>query len=765
LIILACIPFIFGFLLASRLLRESERYLRWALAYALGLLAFVAVLNAFFHIVSFRYSVYLTIGALAAGAFALTRVHRSTASTSTMNAFESIIIPLLALTAAFIALFWQMNHSDDDFFIHGPLMALYLRDIFPPHNPWFPDLPLRGHYGRDLTIAGVSALSSDRFLAVQYVFTALNQAAVVFVAHFTARRYLRSATQALLAVLLAYLAVINDARTGLLETFQNNNSFANLFLFTNLYLYLTALGRRRYGLVILSGCSLGTYALVYETNFGLLMLLFVAFPFALALTRRRWRARYFTMTFAIIALAGALAVFEGGALTDVVNRRMLSHQSTRTSEDVRRMTQQITITFPKHPARITSWRGDTYSVWTWRIVREAGLFVGLLPLSAVLMVVNRRPWGILLAGLSVLAILVPALVDFGAFNSESLRFLMLAGVAASMLGGIVIGEMWEYVRRQRWRASSILGMTVASMLVASCWPSIKWALRQSAEVVFRPTNFFLSAERWACNGSGARYCEPIDVLTAIRMQPLTHGRDRTLVGIQATERRGTIYAHAVVAMFARTFLTGAGLVVSYDQAFSMLRIGWHPVGFRARVFWKTGDVGLLDDLRADYLLLDPDGLDSGVYWTLQHEPRLERVLRHEDRGLVREVYRVRAAPSPLPTSVQDVRVLRINIPNRFEPAEVYGLTLAMSSATPLPRIRGSALIRTLDGVSINAEDEVRHIIALRRDGRNSWTGTLWFVTPFEAGEYEVALYAWDGPTRRPMTDGLGKPIIFTIRVD
>ena len=40
--LLTLIPLAWGYLLATSLLRESQRWLRWSLAYALGLLSFLA---------------------------------------------------------------------------------------------------------------------------------------------------------------------------------------------------------------------------------------------------------------------------------------------------------------------------------------------------------------------------------------------------------------------------------------------------------------------------------------------------------------------------------------------------------------------------------------------------------------------------------------------------------------------------------------------------------------------------------------------------
>ena len=118
------------------------------------------------------------MGLLAAGSAAIVLIKPRRAPLASGMPPHGIWLVLFCVTAFLFPLLSQMKSSDDDFFIHAPLMALYLKNNFPPRNPFFPDLPYSGHYGRDLTITSLSILFGQQFLLVQYVLTALNQAAI-----------------------------------------------------------------------------------------------------------------------------------------------------------------------------------------------------------------------------------------------------------------------------------------------------------------------------------------------------------------------------------------------------------------------------------------------------------------------------------------------------------------------------------------------------------------------------------------------------------
>jgi hypothetical protein len=768
--LLIALPFVFGYLLVARVLRETCTQLRLSLAYALGLLAFLTGVNAFFHFYTLRHSVYLTLAVLAVSSIGLLKLRPLTSFRLTVSRSESLVLWALALTAFFDALFWQMRSSDDDVFIHAPLMAAYLRDIFPPRNPIFPDLRLFGHYGRDLTIAALSSLVGERFFEVQYAVTALNHAVLIPLAYFVGRRYFRSSNQALLAVLFAFLGVNNAARGGLLETFQNNNTFANLFLFVGIYLALAVVTRRQVLHVVVGGLALGTYSVIYETHFGVLLIVLGAFPLVLGVCRSRWRLRHLVRTWSMLLIAGLVSIVQGGTVTDVFWRHVSgTRMEVSQSEDERRMTQEIRIGFPKSEFRITSPQGEEYPFWSLRLVRESGIFVTILPLTIALMIVWRKLLGVLVGMIATASLLVPATVDFGAFNSESLRFLMLGGVAAAMLAGVSMAAVWSGCCR-RWPAGRpVVTACLACILLASFWPSLHTAFTLFSSVARSPADYFLVPEDWACSQPLVRPCAPLDVAAAVALRGIANPGERTLVYNESDDRHAVLVVQSLMAAFSRTFVVGAGIRVAPAGLFSMAQPYFEPTGFRARAFWQTLDVGLLDDMQVTYLLLDPEALPPDVYRQLVMEPRLDRIVRREDGdGLAaREVYRVK----PLSKTAQvvdgeSVHLLGVEWPSMITAGHVYRLPVVLAAA---PTVSGGELgityrVNFAGGPQVNAGDEVRQRVGLEPAGPLTWRGAVWFAAPYEPGDYEVHFLRWRDDLPHPRRLAYeGKPLRISVR--
>ena len=771
--VLSVIPLAWGYLLADRALRESQRWLRWTLAYALGLLSFFIGVNALFYWLPLRWAVHATVALLGLGSVILIYLpgRRPVHVARRLGPIEGPVLAILALTAFFQALFWQMQWSDDDFFIHAPVMALFFRDVFPTQNPYFPHLTFVTHYGRDLTISAVSVLFGEHFLAVQYILTAANQAAAVLVSYFTARRFLQSPAQALWAVVFAFAGINFDGRRGLLETFQNNNSFATLFVFLNVYLFLTALARRSRLLALISGTALGTFAVFYESSFGLLGLTFAFFPMVLCALRWRWRLGYFTGTAIVLVIAGVLALVEGGIVTELAKRHVFrASAGPQFREEERRMSHELKIRIPKPGFTITGpFKGDEYPLWSRRLAEDAGTFVPLLPLTGALMLLRRKPWGILMAGLSALAILIPALIDFGTFNSESLRFLIVGGAGGAMLFGVALGMLWEKARGWGTMPRAIVAVVLAGVASISIWPSARSAYDVLRAAALYPRDHYLVAEEWGCTVVLPHLpCEPIDVSAAIALRPFIRPGDHVLVDFRDDNLATLMSAEATFVTFARTFLSGPGLRIVPEGNPSQMTPLWDAEGFRARVFFATGEVSILDDLDVDYVSLNPANLAPSVYAKIRRDPRLERVVHVEwpGGGAVREAYRVKPAATPEAwTPPRPFRIVSLTKPPEMLARWVYPVTLSLTGDGPgIPRLRLSYEVRLLPGTLANANDEVRLPVTLHRNGSGQWTGTLWLATPYEAGRYEVHLFAWDGSTRSPLRDPSGGPVTFSIDV-
>jgi hypothetical protein len=771
--LLTLIPLAWGYFLATRLLRESQRWLRWSLAYALGLLSFLAAVNALFHFLPLRPAVYLSLALLLLGSALLFRLPGLRIPPSPLGPVEGPVLALLALTAFFEALFWQMQWSDDDFFVHAPLVALFLRDVFPPQNPYYPTLPWVGHYGRDLAIAATSVLFGERFLAVQYFVTAANQATAVLIVHGTARRFLRSPSQALWAVLFAFAGVNIVGRRGLLETFQNNNAFAFLFLFVSLYLFLTAFTRRSLIVTGLAGLAFGTFALIYETSYGLLAIAFAAFPFVLCALRRRWRLRYFAVTAGLLLLSVALALVQGGTLSELAKRRLHAHETNiaLSSED-QRGTHQTRIRIPKPGFTVTGgFTGEDYPLWSWRLAEDSGVFVPLLPLTAFVMLWRRRPWGILVSGLGAVAILIPAAVDFGSLNSESPRFLIVGGVAAALLFGVTAGMTWDAVQRRGPWTRRILAGGLTCIAVLALWPSTKVAFEVARRAARYPREHYLSAEEWGCaRARKGRHCEPIDVCAAAALRSVIRKGERVLVNFSDDDAATLISAQAVFSAIARAPLSGATLRALPEGNAPQNVPYVDGEGFRARAFFATGEVNLLDDLGVSYVYLNPERVASAVYRRIQHDPRLERVLHLEwpGGGAVREAYRVKPVLTALASiAPQELSVVSAEPPARMLAGRVYPVQLVLFGTGRWGRtaVRLSYEIRHPGGKLETWTDEVRLPVELEPAGPRHWRGTLWLATPLEVGNHDVSIYGWDGDTRVPLRGLDGRPVVIRVRVD
>jgi hypothetical protein len=587
------------------------------------------------------------------------------------------------------------------------------------------------------------------------------------------RRFLRSPSQALWVTLFAFAGVNFGSRRGLLETFQNNNSFAFLFLFVSLYLFLAALTRRSPAVVVLSGVALGTYALVYETSYGLLALAFAAFPVTLCALRRRWRLRYFVVTTGILLLSLALALVQGGVLTELAKpRRAGGTGDVAKSMDERRMSKELIIRIPKPGFRITApFTAMEYPLWSWHLEKDAGTFIAVLPLSALLMLWRRRPWGILIAGLSVIAILMPAAVDFGGVNSESLRFLLVGGVGAAMLFGVVLGMAWDTARHRPGWLRSCLAVALASIAVVCFWPSVRVAFDVVRAAARYPRDHYLVAEEWGCTPVlPRRPCEPIDVAAAVALRPMTRAGERALADLGGADATTAILAEATFMTFARTFVAGPGIRVLREGTYTQMTPFWEGAGFRARAFLGTGEVTILDDLGVTYLYLNPDLLAPDVYDRIQHDARLQRLLHVEapGGGAVREAYRVTpttTAPSWLVP--EPFRLVSVTPPPRLEARHIYPVSLLLiaPSAQPGGTLRLSYDLRFPDGRLVTVNDDVRLPVALRPAGPARWATTLWLATPYEPGLYDLHLYAWNGPSRLPLPHTDGRPAVLRIQVE
>ncbi len=631
-------------------------------------------------------------------------------------------------------------------------MGLYLKDNFPPLNPFFPELPYRGHYGRDLTIASLSILFGGKFLSVQYIITALNQAAIILLGYLTAKRYLGSYRQAMLGILFVFLGV-KGSKTGLLEVFKNNNSFVYLLLFLNVYLYFRSMVRRDIASKIITILVFAVYGIVYETHYAILLIAVSLFPLFLSILRRRWRLRYFTITGFIVASSFLIALVQGGAITDLAKRYLLrSTDHSVVSEEIRGASQEVEVKFPRKGFRITSWRGDEFDVFSKQLLKEAGFFVLFLPLTVPLMVYVKNYWGIIFSMLSIFAILIPASVDFGRFNTESLRFLFFGGMSAAMLFGITLGMVGERLFQNTRIDKRLLLLVGVGILIFSLQKGLEKGVRVFAEAAKYPENFFFNPEEWACGPVAARYgvgriCDAIDVAAAKKIEPTMKRGDVILDNLYSHSIGATLNAKAVVSAFSGAYVTGMGIKFSKDRAFTMGVGYFKQVGFRAMTFWNTIDVDLLHELKTNYLYVDPDNIPPDLYKKLRGEGQLELIHRETDEisSQVREIYRVgnssRAESLFVPA---DFRLSSVKMSETLTAEHFYQIPVVFSTRDP--KFNGEVKMSYkifYKGRRVDMNDEVKQTVRLKKQGKDGHMGSFYFVTPYDEGDYDLEFYVLD----------------------
>ena len=489
-------------------------------------------------------------------------------------------------------------------------------------------------------------------------------------------------------MLLVFMAV-NGGRVGLLEVFQNNNSFVYLLFFLDVYLYFTAILRREVAPTIIAGLMFAVYGIVYETHYAILLMSVSLLPFIIALLRRRWRWRYLTTTAAIAVVSIVIALFQGGTLTDVAKRYVLkTGERVKASEDLRGASQEITISFPKKNFRITSWRGDTYPIFSSDLIAEAGTIFIFFPFALALMVWRKNYFAILFGLIAIFAVLVPAAVDFGRFNTESLRFLFFGGLCAAMIVGIAGVMTYGAIAARRWVNPGWLQLAAASILIALFVPTAEKAVHVFNDAAKHPDNFFWNPQQWASEGTvtdnGYRWdrVAPVDVEAARKLHALTKEGDVMLTNLYDPLDVTALRRVALLSALSGSYVTGMGVRFSKDLSYSMGSNFVKQAGYRAIAFWNTMDPDLLRDMKVNYLYVFPDNLPPPVYRKLSTEPGLQLLVAASDStGLdKREVYKVIEHPTPAPESPpRNLRFHSADLPPTIRTERFYRMPVVFTS--------------------------------------------------------------------------------------
>lgn len=659
----------------------------------------------------------------------------------------------LAALSLGVACLLQALHIDDDYWIHTPIQGMLAHGDFPPHNFFFPNIQLKGHYGRDLLIALWTLHTGWTTFTSQFVMTSLLQPMQLFLVYWALRRQTGLQAPALWATLSVALAVQVSDRCGLLVVLQNNNAPLHTWWALVLYAFALTWTQRTLNWALVLGVTLGSMAIVYETHFGLSCLAsLVTFAFGLAWLPRP--GQFLRLGLAVLVTATSLAFTQGGPLTDLAVRR-ISHAEAEGKPDIGLSTQNqlVTLSFPKQklwqirclpaPNRWVEKLSD--SAWLYRTDQMADPNLGYAPwwdpsvlglhsfplyLSPLLLawaLRRRQPLCLWLVTFGFFAFFTPALVDFGpVFESEYMRWQFAAGLGFAAALGMAVGPHIEQSVGQRRPIAVVwlFFLIYASVdLRHNAWEL--WDHWQSARRSGRPT-WYWGAHDWVTRQPALDFSEA-DWQTAQWLNLHCKLGETLLVGPLARP-------HQVSYESTMTGLTG--LKASRRIPLDSDKVGLVPSRQRADVgcFLQTGDPEYLNFTPAEWVLLrSPYPLPSHpqVNWKKWAERCVGRISHPPLNWST-------GWSSPLNTQVSIQ-----GLPDLLDEGKVYPIEVNCPSPPQTgrlvigPRLRGQRHSDPQDWIPY----------ALDSKGPKMW------MAPHQAGRYTLEYLWWDPQGLHPLSGG------------
>lgn len=472
---------IFGFLLARRLLAEPCWWLSLTVAPLLGL--FTALLWGG---VTLRWLPWWPWMASTALLFGLgIRCLRRLPEPAAFRAPSPGWWCYLLIGGSGVTLFAWFHQSvgmvvDGDFFIHGANVGLFSRGYLPPVNP-FLGVPMHGHYGRDLAIAIFSRDFALSPLTAEWVLTWIWQLLSFILLAFWLRRELDCDAAGVLGSGLAFFGMSFSSYCGLSELVANNNPIAFCLLIVIGWVVFRAFHQGRSSWVV-AGLLLGLDAMIYENHFGVVGLSLLLF----------WRRPRMVLTVGLLALITAVL------LSGVVRSTARGAPESGSEQTIRvRLFKKEIFCLrtdnlrPSRPfeTRARPWAADFapsslyQPLWSPAILNSFWYPVWLLPCTTLLLAWSGRRFGFSPVGLwwacvGWLSLLAPALADFGFFEAETARWLVVTALGAAVALGVGLGQWWH--RRPR------SGVPLTLLLLAINSVSLQVALHDLVQAYRHP---------------------------------------------------------------------------------------------------------------------------------------------------------------------------------------------------------------------------------------------------------------------------------------
>jgi len=647
-------------------------------------------------------------------------------------------VQILAGVAFLVALLLQALRVDDDYWIHSPLQGLLLMGDFPPRNFFYEDVPLGGHYGRDLLVALWARSTGLTVFTSQYLLTAALQPLQLVLLYWALRRVF-STPAALGGTFMAAVGVQCSGRCGLLVILQNNNSVLHTWWALSLYAFSVTWLTRRAPWAGLLGLVLGSLAIVYETHFGLACLASLG-TFCLGLSLPG-RLQWLRLGSLVLAIASCLAFTQGGPLTELWQRR--AHNGNE-SPGIGRSTQSqhVVLKFPKSrlgqirckPAPNQWVEKLSPEVWLFRthqmsdpglgyapfwdpaVLELHSLPLYLSPVLGILALRRRQPLLLWLVLFGMGAFWVPALVDFGpVFEAEYMRWEFAAGLALAVSTGIVLGP---------WLALG-LGQPRA-------WIALLLLLAQSRDFFFNLQQIYREWNEARRSGRPTWYWGAQDWLTHHPVLDFADADWKLSESLRPQVRLGErLLLHPVARTHQVSYestLSGlTGLMASRRVPLDTDAVGLVPARQRADVacFFASGDPQYLELHPADWALVrapERPPLHPKLSWQPQGPHWLARL------QVPRHPWPLKWA-SPLP----GLSVQMKGLPAECDEGEVLPLEVELQ---PAPPTQGRLLLTPRPG----DPDDLQPIPV----------GRGFCAAPYLPGDYRWETLWWDSEGLHPI---------------
>jgi len=658
-----------------------------------------------------------------------------------------------ALAVAVFTSASQNVGPDDDAWIHTPLQADFVRGGVPPHNPFFPDVVLKGHFGRDLLVASYCCLSGADVFHSQAWLAILAQTATWLALCLTFFVAGASSVQSVLVAGLAFLSINVGPRGGLLDTYENNNSLVYCALVALLFLTFRGLTSSRRAPAVYLGLGVGVYSALYETHFGLMVLTVCTLAGLQALLGRGLpRPENATRVVIFGTLAAGLAAISGGPVTDLVKRILSSEARYRYTWAETSNNQHVELKFPKaHLFQIRmGWQdvsvarrllrrhplaqeikmviegptppfvpGDGYEyICGMAVLKLHWVGTWTLPIALVWFGVRWRLLGLVYVAFGCWAYLVPGLVDFGpVFESEYLRWEFAAGFSGAVALGLMLGDVYVFARRRSpaWAlaglALALWVLTFPQFLFFLPWSAEKW---NAAPPELRKL-WTVPAAEWTQRHSAFNFSEGA-------YEAGLYLRDHGHLGELMLANFPTKNPLA----FEYTFMGLCGLrCTGYDYPVPdpHSRV---PKPFRvssaAQGFWNTGDPAVLRQYDVTWVVADSISVRRAGLAAQERKCNLKRVYAKGHYS----IYRVMLTPSKVAPLQEPRRVVTLD--KTVEPGHLVRVQLDF-----MKPVEGTAILCVWP--ANDPQPSSRRFIHISVNGASF---TAVFGAPFEKGNYLVA---------------------------